>query len=141
MFHSAATSRERKRIRGPSRQRAFVGRTHQLRELMQRYLAPAKNMDSLTANRDKTTRPRTQHRDNHFVPADKEKFLRYLGAAVIMRWNTIPTKLQQELLEHASTLDELQQMPPWRAAITQFLHDRKDDETFKGVSAARAGEM
>ena len=39
-------------------------------------------------------------------------------------------------------------MPPWRAALTQFLHDREDDEqktnrmsTFEGVSAARASEM
>jgi hypothetical protein len=99
----------------------------ELRELMQSYLAPVENMDSLTANRDKTTWPRTKHRDNHVAPADKEKFLRYLGAAVIMRWHTIPTKLQRELFEHASTLDELQ-LPPWRAALTQFLHDRKDDE-------------
>jgi hypothetical protein len=116
------------------------GEAIELRELMQSYLGPAENMDSLTANRDKTTRPRRKHRDNPVAPADKEKFLRYLGAAVIMRWNTIPTKLQRELFEHASTLDELQQMPPWRDALTQFLRDRKD-KTFEGVSAARAREM
>ena len=78
-------------------------------ELMQSYLAA--NMDSLTVNRDKTIRSRRKHRDNHVAPAGEEKFLRYLGAAVIMRWNTIPTKLQRELFEHASTLDELRQMP------------------------------
>jgi hypothetical protein len=69
-----------------------------------------------------------------------------------MRWNTIPKKLQRELFEHASSLNELRhelrQMPPWRAALTQFLHDRKDGEqktnrmsTFEGVSAARASEI
>jgi hypothetical protein len=100
----------------------------EFRELMQSYVAPAENMDSLTINRDKPIRPRRKHRDNHVAPADEEKFLRHHGAAVIMRWNTIPTKLQRELFEHASTLDELRQMPPWRAALTQFLRDRKDDE-------------
>ena len=61
------------------------GEAIEFRELMQSYLAPAENM----ANRDKTIRPRRKHRDNHVALADKEKFLRYLGAAVIMRWNTI----------------------------------------------------
>jgi hypothetical protein len=88
------------------------GEASEFRELMQSYLAPAENMDSLTVNRDKTLRPRRKHRDNHVAPTDDEKFLRYLGAVVIMRWNTIPTKLQRELFEHASTLDELRQMPP-----------------------------
>jgi hypothetical protein len=92
----------------------------EFRELMQSYLAPAENMDSLTINRDKTIRPRRKHRDNYVAPANEEKLLRYLGAAVIMRWNTIPTKLQRELFEYASTLDELRQMPPWRAALAGF---------------------
>ena len=124
------------------------GEASEFRELKQSYLAPAKNMDSLTVNHDKTIRLRRKNRDNHVALADEENFLRYLGAAVTMRWNTIPKKLQRELFEHASTLNELRQMPPWRAALTQFLHDRKDGEqktnrmsTFEGVSAARASEI
>ena len=101
----------------------------EFRELMQSYLAPAENMDSLTVNRDKTIRPRRKHRANHVAPADEEKFLRYLGAAMIMRWNTIPTKVQRELFEYASTLDELRQMPPWRAALAASLRHRSGFRT------------
>ena len=68
------------------------GEASEFRELMQSYLAPAKNMDSLTVNHDKTTRLRRTNRDNHVAPADEENFRRYLGAAVTIRWNTIPKK-------------------------------------------------
>jgi hypothetical protein len=39
--------------------------------------------------------------------ADEDKILRYLGAAVIMQWNTLPTKLQRELFDKAGSMDEL----------------------------------
>jgi hypothetical protein len=35
--------------------------------------------------------------------ADEDKILRYLGAAVIMQWNTLPTKLQRELFDKAGS--------------------------------------
>jgi hypothetical protein len=51
-----------------------------------------------------------------------------LGAAVIMRWNTVPTKLQRELFDCASTMGDLQQATPLKRAIARFLHNHKDDE-------------
>jgi hypothetical protein len=36
------------------------------------------------------------------LAADEEKILRCLGAAVIMQWNPLPTKLQRELFDKAA---------------------------------------
>src|SRR5260221_13202023 len=38
---------------------------------------------------------------------EEEHILRCLGAAVIMQWNDLPTKIQRELFEHASSMGEL----------------------------------
>ena len=37
---------------------------------------------------------------------EHEHVLRCLGAAVMMRWSTLPTKLQRELFDHAGSLDD-----------------------------------
>jgi hypothetical protein len=65
--------------------------------------------------------------DNPSFAADEEKILRCLGAAVIMQWNTLPTKLQKELFDKAGSLDELLDAGSLRAQIARFLHERKDD--------------
>jgi hypothetical protein len=44
-----------------------------------------------------------------------------------MRWNTVPTKLQRELFDCASTIADLQQPTPLKGAIARFLHNRKDE--------------
>ena len=49
-------------------------------------------------------------------------------AAVIMNWNNIPTKLQRELFDCASTIGDLQQISPLKGQIARFLHNHKDDE-------------
>jgi hypothetical protein len=60
--------------------------------------------------------------------ADEEDgSLRCLGAAVIMRWNTIPTKLQRELFDSASSVGELLQAGALKGQIARFLHKHKDD--------------
>jgi hypothetical protein len=51
--------------------------------------------------------------------------LRCLGAAVIARWNTIPTKLQKELFDHASSMDEVLQTDGVTGQIARFLHEYK----------------
>ena len=56
------------------------------------------------------------------------------GAAVIMRWNTIPTKLQRELFDYASTAHDSQQTTPLKGQIARFLHNHKDDEQLACVS-------
>jgi hypothetical protein len=40
---------------------------------------------------------------------DADQILAALGAAVIMRWDTLPKKVQRELFEHAGCIAELRQ--------------------------------
>jgi hypothetical protein len=49
------------------------------------------------------------------------------GSAVIMRWGTLPTKIQRELFDHATSLADLAQTAPPKSQIARFLHDYKDD--------------
>jgi hypothetical protein len=61
------------------------------------------------------------------APGDDKKVLECLGAAVIMRWGTLPTKIQRELFEHATSLADLAQTAPPKDQIARFLHNHKDD--------------
>jgi hypothetical protein len=61
------------------------------------------------------------------APAEDEKILEYLGAAVIMRWGTLPTKIRRELFEHATSLADLGQTVALKGQIARFLHNHKDD--------------
>jgi hypothetical protein len=61
------------------------------------------------------------------APGDDKKILECLGAAVIMRWGTLPTKIQRELFEHATSLADLAQTAPPKDQIARFLHNHKDD--------------
>lgn len=58
---------------------------------------------------------------------EEDQILRCLGAAVITRWNTIPTKLQKELFDNASSVGELLQTDQLKGQIARFLHKHKDD--------------
>ena len=58
---------------------------------------------------------------------EEDQILRSLGAALIMRWNTIPTKLQKELFEDASSIGDLLQADALKGQIARFLHSHKDD--------------
>jgi hypothetical protein len=69
---------------------------------------------------------------------EDECVLRCLGTAVMMRWSTLPAKLQRELFDHASSLGEFDQdssiSPPEQAArlkglIARFLHNHKSPRT------------
>jgi len=59
--------------------------------------------------------------------AEGDHILRCLGAALIMQWNTLPTKLQRELFDNAGTMGELLDTAALRGQIARFLHKRKDD--------------
>ena len=65
--------------------------------------------------------------DQNTVPEIEEHILRCLGAAVIMQWNTIPTKLQRELFDTAGSLGDALKTAALREQIARFLHDHKDD--------------
>jgi hypothetical protein len=70
--------------------------------------------------------------DRRTVAEIEEHILRCLGAAVIMQWNTIPTKLQRELFDTAGSLGDVLQTTALRGQIARFLHDHKDEENPAG---------
>jgi hypothetical protein len=60
--------------------------------------------------------------------AEGEHILRCLGAALIMQWNTLPTKLQKELFDNAGSMGELLDTATLRGQVARFLHKRKDGD-------------
>jgi hypothetical protein len=90
---------------------------------------------SCVPNDVRSKRPAETPADLKFdqAPGEDQKILECLGAAVIMRWGTLPTKIQRELFEHATSLADLAQTAPPKGKIARFLHDHKDD----GVRAPR----
>ena len=99
------------------------------RDLKRSYATHADNLDWLAANGGKTviSDPHDlpfRRRDPDAADAQQENILRCLGAAVILNWNTIPTKLQRALFEAASNSGRTTAL---KEVIAQFLHDHKDD--------------
>jgi len=102
--------------------------TREFRDLEQTYTTLAENEEWMAVHIDKTIQRRKNY-DNRDALAEEEKqILKCLGAAVLMRWNTVPTKLQRELFDCAGTLDDLQQSKPLRERIARFLHNHKNDQ-------------
>jgi hypothetical protein len=96
----------------------------------------AKNEDWLADKFDKMIRSRDVHAqgevagkrpDSDAVAETEEHILRCLGAAVIMQWNTIPTKLQRELFDTAGSLGDVLQTNALRGQIARFVHTHKDE--------------
>jgi hypothetical protein len=84
----------------------------------------ANNFDNTSPNPAKDNAPALTFAD------EEDGILRCLGAAVIMRWNTIPTKLQRELFDNASTMGDLLQWGALKGRIARFLHKHKDDQGY-----------
>jgi hypothetical protein len=66
--------------------------------------------------------------DESELTAEEENILRYLGAALLMRWNTLPQKLQRELFDAAGSMGESLAVDGLRAQIARYLHKHKDDK-------------
>ena len=102
--------------------------TREFRDLEQTYTVLAENEEWMAVHIDQTIQ-RIKNSDNRMALIEEdEQILKCLGAAVIMRWNTVPTKLQRELFDCASTIGDLRQATPLKRAIARFLHNHKDDE-------------
>jgi hypothetical protein len=56
----------------------------------------------------------------------EEQILRYLGAALIMQWGTLPRKLRRELFDDASAMGNLSNTGLLRGQIACFLHKNKN---------------
>ena len=57
----------------------------------------------------------------------EERILRYLGAAVIMQWNDLPTEIQRKLFEDATSMNDPARQFELKQLIARFLHEHKDD--------------
>ncbi len=110
-------------------------RAHQRSE--QSFNALAQNEDWLADNFDKIIKSQDLHPLDEVAGKSagrrtaaeiEEHILRCLGAAVIMQWNTIPTKLQRELFDTAGSLGDVLQTAALRGQIARFLHNHKDEE-------------
>jgi hypothetical protein len=90
----------------------------------------ADNEEWLADNFDKMVRaPDEAPIGRTTLAAEEEHVLRCLGAAVIMQWNAIPTKLQRELFDTAGSMGELLDTAALRGQLARFLHKHKDDDT------------
>jgi hypothetical protein len=56
---------------------------------------------------------------------EEEQMLGCLGAAVMMRWGTLPAKIQRELFESATSIGDLRQTAQMKGQIARFLHLHK----------------
>lgn len=97
----------------------------------------AQNEDWLADNFNKIIRSQDIHLEHDdpgkratrwTVEEIEEHILRCLGAAVIMQWNAIPTKLQRELFDTAGSLGDLLHTTELRGQIARFLHKHKDED-------------
>ena len=89
----------------------------------------ANNFDKIVHAQDVVPQPEATAKpiDRRTVAEIEEQDLRCLGAAVIMQWNTIPTKLQRELFDTAGSLGDVLQTAALRGQIARFLHNHKDE--------------
>jgi hypothetical protein len=98
-------------------------------KLEQKFTVLADNEQWLADNYRNTVTGAEHHRPSGDTLADQEEhILRCLGAAIIMQWNTIPTKLQRELFDTAGSMGEVLQTAALRGQIARFLHNHKDEE-------------
>jgi len=98
-------------------------------KLEQKFTVLADNEQWLADNYRDTVTGADRDRSNGITLADEEEhILRCLGAAVIMQWKAIPTKLQRELFDTAGSLGDVPQTPALRGQIARFLHNYKDEE-------------
>ena len=78
--------------------------TSEFRNLAQTYTTLAENEDWIAVHLDRTVQRRKHGNEGAALAEVEEQILRCLGAAVILRWNTVPTKLQKELFDCASSI-------------------------------------
>jgi len=98
-------------------------------KLERRFAGLADNEQLLADNYQGTVRGGESDRLGGIALADEEEHvLRCLGAALIMQWNTLPTKLRRELFDNAGSMGELLETPALRGQIARFLHKHKNDE-------------
>jgi hypothetical protein len=82
-------------------------------KLERRFAALAHNEQVLAENYQSNVSSAEKGRSHGVTLADEEEHvLRCLGAALIMQWNALPTKLQRELFDNAGSMGELMETLP-----------------------------
>ena len=97
-------------------------------KIEQSFTVLADNEQWLANNYQNSLRASEQDPNGATLAEEEEHILRCLGAALIMQWNTLPTKLQRELFDNAGSMGELLDTPALRGQIARFLHRHKDDD-------------
>jgi rubrerythrin len=100
----------------------------EFQNLQRSFSVMADNEQWLADNHDQTVHTAGASESREVLAAEEEHVLRCLGAALIMQWNAIPTKLQRELFDNAGSMGSLLDIQALRAQIARFLHKHKDDE-------------
>jgi hypothetical protein len=106
--------------------------TKEFSDLEQTYTVLAENEEWMAVHIDQTVQRIKDSENRTALAEEEEQILKCLGAALIMRWNTVPTKLQRELFDCASTIGDLRKAMPLKRAIALFLHNHKYDEQKSG---------
>ena len=105
----------------------LANETHEFKALEQRFTALANNEQWLADNYDKTLHSPDSPPAPDFTVGDEEDLmLRCLGAAVVMQWSTLPTKMQRELFDNATAVGELSDTAARRGMIARYLHKQND---------------
>jgi len=98
-------------------------------KLEQRFAVLADNEQWLADNYQDNVRSAEQDRASGLTLADEDDHvLRCLGGALIMQWNTLPTKLRRGLFDNAGSMGALLETGALRGRIARFLHRHKNDE-------------
>ena len=127
--HCGAIPSQSSRIQGVAHHIArSPNETREFRDLEQTYTTLAENEEWMALHIDKTIQRRKNYDNRTALAEEEEQILKCLGAAVLMRWNTVPTKLQRELFDCASAISDLQQTTPLKGRIARFLHNHKNDQ-------------
>jgi hypothetical protein len=95
-----------------------------------RFTSLADNEQWLFDNHQKTIEaPGADILETGALAEEEERVLRCLGAALVMQWNTLPTKLRRELFDNAGAMGELLDIAALRGQIARFLHKHKHEKS------------
>jgi hypothetical protein len=107
-----------KTARSPSETREFEN-------LERTYRSLADNAEWLASDFDQPVPASPDESTNGSASAAEERMLGCLGTAVIMRWGTLPAKVQRELFECATSIGDLRETAQMKGQIARFLHLHK----------------
>jgi hypothetical protein len=98
----------------------------EFQKLKNSFAVLADNEQWLEDNHNKTVHASNGESGGETLAAEEEHVLRCFGAALILQWNTLPTKLQRELFDNAGSMGELLNTEELRGQIARFLHKHKN---------------